>query len=127
MDVMPPTSDVIEVEDLVTEEEADELEPEASVPATVSAPSLLTKHYKEAVWPELDESVARECAVRIKEVTAAFSEEIDQYDTTMVSEYSEDIMKYMGELELSTMPIGDYIANQTEITWCVFSYPLLHL
>jgi G2/mitotic-specific cyclin 2 len=82
-----------------------------------SGNSLQVKLQKGPVWPDLDHTVEQECVERIKMVKQSFNEEIDPQDTTMVSEYSEDILKYMGELEVSTMPMGDYIVNQSEITW----------
>jgi hypothetical protein len=116
--VPPPTSDVVDMEDALSEEEEElalEILPESGTGSTLN--SLRTGVQKALVWPALEPSQEQACAEKIGAIRVSFPEEIDLYDTTMVSEYSEDILSYMGELELSTMPKGDYILSQTEITW----------
>ena len=113
LDAPPLTSDVIDMEEAISEEE-EELPPKV---LPESGTSLNVKPQKAPVWPALEPSEAQACVEQIEAIRASFQEEIDHYDTTMVSEYSEDIMQYMGQLELSTMPVGDYIHNQAEITW----------
>jgi hypothetical protein len=115
MEVVPPTSDALDLEEALLEQE-EHLESEV-LPESGSGSSLQSKSRKDSIWPDLDGTLQHEIAEQIKIVKVSFNEEVDPYDTTMVSEYSEDIMQYMSELELSTMPVGDYIATQTEITW----------
>ena len=37
----------------------------------------------------------------IEQIRAGFRDEVDMFDTTMVSEYSEEIFEYMSKLEVS--------------------------
>ncbi|GAA5908843.1 hypothetical protein JCM8208_005598 [Rhodotorula glutinis] len=46
-----------------------------------------------------------------------FKEEVDWWDISMVAEYSDEIFKYMSELEESSMPNPRYMDHQTEIEW----------
>ncbi|ORX90771.1 hypothetical protein K493DRAFT_229690 [Basidiobolus meristosporus CBS 931.73] len=44
-------------------------------------------------------------------------EELDRQDVTMASEYSDDIFRYMRELELKMLPSHDYMDRQPELQW----------
>jgi G2/mitotic-specific cyclin 2 len=108
MEVVIPTSDALALDGALLEE--DHPLTEALLDSGKTLQTI-------PVWPALDPTIEQECSEQIKLVRESFTEEIDHYDTTMVSEYSEDIMQYMSELEISTMPISDYISTQSEITW----------
>ncbi|KNE87875.1 hypothetical protein PSTG_18733, partial [Puccinia striiformis f. sp. tritici PST-78] len=79
-----------------------------------------------------------ECTQIIAAIRRDFQEELDFWDATMVAEYSEEIFKYMEELEVSiimqsfpwhfeadhpelkqesTLPNPRYMDAQTEIEW----------
>ncbi|KAG8908003.1 hypothetical protein FRB99_001169 [Tulasnella sp. 403] len=53
----------------------------------------------------------------IEQVKAAFTDEVDEFDMTMVSEYADEIFEYMGKLEGQTMANPNYMDGQTEIKW----------
>ncbi|KAF9514551.1 hypothetical protein BS47DRAFT_1294990 [Hydnum rufescens UP504] len=53
----------------------------------------------------------------IQTIKENFKDEVDEWDVTMVSEYSEDIFEYMGKLEVQSMADPDYMDNQEEIEW----------
>ncbi|KIM84917.1 hypothetical protein PILCRDRAFT_375524 [Piloderma croceum F 1598] len=90
------------------EEEAEE---EVAEPATEPKPPR--------IWPEVSTDRAERYRREVDAVREVFEDEIDVYDTTMVSEYAEDIFDYMGDLETSMMPSADYMSGQNEITWAM--------
>ncbi|EME88171.1 uncharacterized protein MYCFIDRAFT_86001 [Pseudocercospora fijiensis CIRAD86] len=51
----------------------------------------------------------------IKEAKDLDSEDLD--DPLMVAEYVHEIFDYMKDLEISTLPNPDYMANQTDLEW----------
>jgi len=53
----------------------------------------------------------------IETIRRDFQDELDYWDATMVAEYSEEIFKYMEELEESTLPNPRYMDAQHEIQW----------
>ncbi|CAD6572617.1 MAG: hypothetical protein CYPHOPRED_004899 [Cyphobasidiales sp. Tagirdzhanova-0007] len=59
----------------------------------------------------------REAERMLLEAQKDFRDEIDFMDTSMVAEYSEEIFKYMEELEIESMPNPNYMESQTEIEW----------
>lgn len=69
------------------------------------------------VWPEVSTERGKRYQQEIESIRATFEDEVDIYDTTMVSEYSDDIFQYMADLEEDMMPGADYISGQSEITW----------
>ncbi|KAF8896264.1 cyclin-like protein [Infundibulicybe gibba] len=71
------------------------------------------------VWPQVSTDRALRYKKEIDSVREVFGDEVDMYDTTMVSEYSEDIFEYMCELEEEVMPSANYMAGQNEITWAM--------
>jgi molecular chaperone GrpE (heat shock protein) len=56
---------------------------------------------RQRVWPEVSTSRAQRYQREVQEVREHFEEEVDMYDTTMVSEYADEIFQYMEELEVS--------------------------
>ncbi|KAG9224860.1 B-type cyclin [Pleurotus ostreatus] len=69
------------------------------------------------IWPDMATEARMRQEQQVKEITDKFVDQVDVFDTTMVSEYAEDIFEYMGELEEEMMPNGDYMATQHELNW----------
>ena len=62
------------------------------------------QHYNdhtEYIWPEASPERAERYRRQVQAIRDVFEDEPDMYDTTMVSEYSEEIFQYMSELEVS--------------------------
>ncbi|PLW08476.1 hypothetical protein PCANC_06701 [Puccinia coronata f. sp. avenae] len=68
-------------------------------------------------WMMLPGEEESECRQIIEEIRRDFQEELDYWDATMVAEYSEDIFKYMEDLEESTLANPRYMDAQHEIQW----------
>ncbi|GAA5982775.1 hypothetical protein JCM11641_007784 [Rhodosporidiobolus odoratus] len=64
-----------------------------------------------------DDEEAEESERLLDEVKREFQEHVDYWDISMVAEYSEEIFKYMSELEEQSMPNPRYMDHQTEIQW----------
>ena len=65
------------------------------------------KHYDdhaEYIWPEASPERAEKYRREVQAVRNTFVDEPDMYDTTMVSEYAEEIFEYMSELEVRFLP-----------------------
>jgi len=77
------------------EEEAEEEKEEVIEPATEPKPPR--------IWPEVSTDRAERYRHEVDAVREVFEDEIDVYDTTMVSEYAEDIFDYMGDLEVGCL------------------------
>ncbi|KAL4247200.1 cyclin family protein [Abortiporus biennis] len=69
------------------------------------------------VWPEVSTARAARFRRELDDVKEIFQDEIDEEDTTMVSEYANEIFQYMTELEDDCMPNPDYMTGQSEINW----------
>lgn len=52
------------------------------------------------VWPEVSTARAQRYRREVEDVKEHFHDDVDEFDTTMVSEYAEDIFEYMQELEV---------------------------
>lgn len=52
------------------------------------------------IWPELGTERAHRFQSEVDRIRDAFRDEVDPLDTTMVSEYAEEIFEYMQELEV---------------------------
>lgn len=52
------------------------------------------------IWPELSPEAAARYRNEIERIQATFNDEVDMFDTTMVSEYAEEIFEYMEKLEV---------------------------
>lgn len=83
-----------EVEAMVglTDDEVEDIE----VESTAKIPSAKP----EPVWPEVATERRQKYKREVDAIREVFEDEADVFDTTMVSEYSEDIFKYMCELEV---------------------------
>jgi G2/mitotic-specific cyclin 2 len=69
------------------------------------------------VWPEVSTERAEHYKREVKKIRDTFEEELDMDDTTMVSEYAEEIYEYMCELEVRTEPTLPRfsLSNETQI------------
>lgn len=52
------------------------------------------------IWPDVDTERAMRQYREVTEIQRTFEDEVDIFDTTMVSEYSDEIFEYMNELEV---------------------------
>ncbi|OLL23156.1 G2/mitotic-specific cyclin-4, partial [Neolecta irregularis DAH-3] len=59
--------------------------------------------------------------VELAAIRQHFVDEKDEWDTTMVAEYSDEIFDYMHELEAKMMPTPGYMSQQNEIEWSMRS------
>ena len=55
---------------------------------------------RQRVWPEVSTVRAQRYRRELDDIKEHFHDEVDEFDTTMVSEYAEDIFQYMQELEV---------------------------
>lgn len=55
------------------------------------------------IWPEVSPERAERYRRQVQTIRDVFVDEPDMHDTTMVSEYSEEIFQYMGELEVGLL------------------------
>ncbi|KAJ7931453.1 cyclin [Mycena leptocephala] len=102
----------VEAMAVVDESEEDQLEDEAEEEtATAAKPAR--------VWPDVSAERALQYQKEVQAIREAFQDDVDIYDTTMVSEYAEDIFEYMNDLEEKMMPGADYMTHQNEITWAM--------
>ncbi|PPQ69161.1 hypothetical protein CVT26_003535 [Gymnopilus dilepis] len=69
------------------------------------------------VWPEVATERAKRYQRELQAIRERFEDEVDMHDTTMVSEYSDEIFEYMADLEEEVMPNPDYMDGQNEISW----------
>jgi len=61
-------------------------------------PIQASKHPR--MWPEVSSERATRYAKELQAIRATFEDEVDMFDTTMVSEYAEEIFEYMCDLEV---------------------------
>lgn len=52
------------------------------------------------LWPTLTPRAAEKYRQEIDHIQKTFHDEIDMFDTTMVSEYADEIFEYMSKLEV---------------------------
>ncbi|RXW21050.1 hypothetical protein EST38_g4810 [Candolleomyces aberdarensis] len=104
--------------DLIAHEEEVEamvgVDSEHDIPEATASPE---ERKQVRIWPEVSTNRRQQYEREVREVRKHFEEEVDMYDTTMVSEYADDIFQYMEELEEEIMPNPDYMEGQNEITW----------
>lgn len=74
--------------------EIEDTEAEDTAKVTASAPK------PPRIWPEVSTDRAVRYKREVDAIREVFEDEVDVYDTTMVSEYAEDIFDYMCELEV---------------------------
>jgi acetylornithine deacetylase/succinyl-diaminopimelate desuccinylase-like protein len=71
--------------------------------------------HAEYLWPEASPERAERYQRQVQAIRDVFVDEPDMYDTTMVSEYAEEIFQYMGELEVSLLT---YCLSPHLLRWC---------
>ncbi|KAG4301946.1 hypothetical protein PCK1_001922 [Pneumocystis canis] len=59
--------------------------------------------------------------IELKRIRKEFVEQIDEWDTTMAHEYSDEIFAYMRELEVKYKPSPTYIEHQPDMQWSMRS------
>ena len=59
--------------------------------------------HTEYIWPEASPERAERYRRQVQAIRDVFEDEPDMYDTTMVSEYAEEIFQYMSELEVGLL------------------------
>lgn len=91
-----------EVEAMIGMDESEvELEHDDDDDDEVTAPPPSSSVMKPArVWPDVDTERAQRQRREVDTIREVFEDEVDMYDTTMVSEYSEEIFAYMSQLEV---------------------------
>ncbi|KZT07639.1 A/B/D/E cyclin [Laetiporus sulphureus 93-53] len=67
------------------------------------------------IWPDVATDRVRRYHQEVNEIKETFQDPVDEFDMTMVSEYTEDIFQYMHKLEEDVMANPDYMNGQTEI------------
>jgi len=88
-----------EVEAMVAFNESDDGEEQ---PVEVAKPDQVF------TWPEVSPAHAEQYQREIQAIRESFQDEIDMLDTTMVSEYAEEIFEYMNELEVRSKDILEF-------------------
>jgi G2/mitotic-specific cyclin 1/2 len=68
-------------------------------------------------WTVLSPAAEAEAVSILQGVRDTFQDEVDEFDTTMVAEYADDIFAHMEAMELTVMPNPNYMDHQTEIEW----------
>ncbi|OBZ72496.1 G2/mitotic-specific cyclin cdc13 [Grifola frondosa] len=72
---------------------------------------------RQRIWPEVSTERAIRYRREVDQIRETFEDEVDEFDTTMVSEYADEIFEYMNQLEEEVMPSANYMDGQTELTW----------
>lgn len=101
-----------EVEAMVGLDDSEAEDEEVEDTARVMASSK-----RQRVWPEVSTDHAARYRREVDAVREAFVDEVDMFDTTMVSEYSEDIFDYMYELEVCRWRFGLFVVLGPNLTF----------
>ncbi|THV03208.1 hypothetical protein K435DRAFT_651702 [Dendrothele bispora CBS 962.96] len=118
----PDTLSDVPVEQYISSEAdnmivVDDSEPEVDSEDEVTEAVKVEESKAPRVWPDLATVQKIKCQREVQAVREVFDEDDEDFDPSMVSEYSEEIFEYMSQLEESMMPRSDYMDNQTELTW----------
>lgn len=73
--------------------------------------------HTEYIWPEVSPERAERYRREVQAIRDVFVDEPDMHDTTMVSEYAEEIFQYMSDLEETLIPNPEYMDGQNDLTW----------
>lgn len=87
-----------EVEAMVEESDEEDFEETAQLP-----PAKVQR-----IWPEVTPERASRYKKEVETIRDMFEDQVDMYDTTMVSEYAEEIFEYMNELEVR-LHLGTFV------------------
>ena len=98
--IMDLETDIDDVQEaiVVKEQEEEPLLMEESETEDQMVPSTATKPPR--IWPEFATEPAHRFKDEVQAIRESYHDVIDMYDTTMVSEYAEEIFEYMNELEV---------------------------
>ena len=100
--VMDLETDLVDVQnEAIVVKKQEEEEPmlmEESEPEDRMEPSTTTKPPR--IWPEFATEPAHRFRDEVQAIRESYHDVVDMYDTTMVSEYAEEIFEYMGDLEV---------------------------
>lgn len=105
--VEDPQSEM-EVEDEVLEDydgadlraNADEVQAMIGVEDVISDEDEVEVEKPPRMWPDISTELASRYQKEIQSTREGFDDDVDEFDTTMVSEYAEDIFNYMCDLEV---------------------------
>lgn len=85
---------------IISEKEVDDVADVQETDADLVSEEIEAEPKSARMWPDVDTQRAMRHYRQVSEVQEVFEDEVDVYDTTMVSEYSEEIFRYMSELEV---------------------------
>jgi G2/mitotic-specific cyclin 2 len=107
MEVETDLDDVQKYEEAIVVKEEPMLM-EESEPEDEVEPSTVTKPPR--IWPEFATERADRYREEVQTIRESYHDVVDMYDTTMVSEYAEEIFEYMGDLEVRffSIPSNDF-------------------
>lgn len=83
---------------VVKEQEEEPMLMEESEPEEQMEPSTAMKPLR--IWPEFATEPAHRFRNEVQAIRESYNDVVDMFDTTMVSEYAEEIFEYMGDLEV---------------------------
>ncbi|CUA71899.1 G2/mitotic-specific cyclin cdc13 [Schizosaccharomyces pombe 972h-] [Rhizoctonia solani] len=121
--VPPPVDYGMEIEQPITLDSEIQLAPVESVPSPVAEEaddeedSMEADEYDPEDWLYLSPDRLARSEAQVNAIRETFKDEVDEWDTTMVSDYADEIFAYMESMEAQCMPNPDYISGQTEIEW----------
>ena len=105
--VMEVETDLEEEDVVIIKEQEEPMLMEESEPDEIQ-PSVATKPPR--VWPEFATERVHRYRDEVQAIRESYHDVIDMYDTTMVSEYAEEIFEYMGDLEVRfTLDVVDCV------------------
>lgn len=115
----------MEVEEAIVDAEIEEA-PVQRVPSPAEEAydeedTMDADEYDPEDWLYLTPERLARSEVQVNAIRDTFKDEVDEWDTTMVSEYADEIFAYMESMEAQCMPNPDYISGQTEIEWSMRS------
>lgn len=104
MDLETDLDDVQTYEEaIVVKKQEEPMLMEESEPEDQMEPSTAKKP---RVWPEFATEPTHRFRDEVQAIRESYHDVIDMYDTTMVSEYAEEIFEYMGDLEVRFFSIS---------------------
>ncbi|CAE7159641.1 unnamed protein product [Rhizoctonia solani] len=123
-EVIPPPVDYeMDIEQPITIDTEIQVAPIESVPSPVAEEdydeedSMEADEYDPEDWLYLSPDRLARSEAQVNSIRDTFKDEVDEWDTTMVSEYADEIFAYMESMESQCMPNPDYVSGQTEIEW----------
>ena len=83
---------------------------ESSEEEDINETSQLPPAKVQRIWPDLSTGRRARCEKEVQAIRDMFQDEVDVHDTTMVSEYAEEIFEYMCDLEVCFCFLGSRLA-----------------